>query len=237
MKKLILSLFIITSVLSSCNDENVKGTGDLSEQERTLASFNEINSSISADVNITYSEKQTVSVTADENIINDLKTVVTNNKLVIEFKDKSYSNTNITINITLPYIDKITLSGEGHYSITEFSDFKKLKVINSGSMYLNIADLNLFQTLDITNSGEFNFTAVGSVKKLQLTNSGKQTVKCFDFESEKCVIISSGSGKTEINVKDNLDITNSGSEDFYYKGVPGIVIKSTGSGEIVGIGN
>ena len=216
MKKAFLTLstgLIILSLLS-CNKERfIKGSGNITSENRVVDTFTGVESSGSAEVNIIYGAIQKVEVLVDDNVMSHLVTRVNNSTLYIEKENGiNYRNYSLTVNITIPNLTSIKNSGSGKFDASGLLGLTSLSVKNSGSGKI---------TLD------------GSGDDLTIKNSGSGKVYGFNFSSKDCYIKNSGSGKLEVSCTDNLDAKNSGSGNIYYKGNPLINFDNSGSGSII----
>ena len=85
-------------------------------------------------------------------------------------------------------------------------------------------------------SGSGDSKLIGSTDYLELSQSGSGDFSGRDFEVEDAKIRKTSSGDTRIEVVNSLEISISGSGDFYYSGKPEFKnITITGSGDIVKI--
>lgn len=95
----------------------------------------------------------------------------------------------------------------------------------------------LFATIDNSASfgvsGSGKIEARGSAENVKTNVSGSGKVLASDLQTNRCEIRISGSGDVEINVKNELDATISGSGSVSYKGNPGKVNShASGSGKV-----
>jgi hypothetical protein len=82
-------------------------------------------------------------------------------------------------------------------------------------------------------SGSGKISATGSSDKVKTSISGSGKLLAADFATKSCHVRISGSGDVEINVKDELDASISGSGSVSYKGDPSRVNShSSGSGKV-----
>ena len=82
-------------------------------------------------------------------------------------------------------------------------------------------------------SGSGKVLASGTAQSVEATISGSGKVLAADLETGRCEVKISGSGDVEINVKEALDATISGSGTVAYKGAPRHVNShSSGSGKV-----
>lgn len=209
-----ISLFIsLFSILVSCVTEKVTGSGNFVSESRTVESFTSIANSGSATINVQYGNTQNLTVVADDNILSDVVTRVEDSQLSVELgKNQSFHNVSLTVNITLPDLNRINNTGSGKFTISGFENLNSLIITNSGSGKMNLK---------------------GSTKQLSIENVGSGKFYGFDFVSENCTINNSGSGKFEVNCSGELVAKNTGSGKVYYKGKPSISFENSGSGKIV----
>mgnify|MGYP001946072902 CR=1 FL=1 len=209
---IILVSFVLLGTLFSCVTQGVVGSGQLVSELRTVDSFTEITSIGSANITVSYGPIQSVEVTVDDNIIADIITETDGNKLIIRPKSgKSYSNINLSVRATLPFLTSINNTGSGEFEVSGFENLPSLSFKNTGSG---------------------RATLKGSCIDFSIENSGSGSVNGFDFISEICTIENTGSGRFEVNCSRKLVGENSGSGSIFYKGNPSINFENNGSGKI-----
>jgi len=102
----------------------------------------------------------------------------------------------------------------------------------SGSGKVNIAAA-IAGRADVSVSGSGKVMASGTANQIKTTISGSGKVLAANLEVAKCEVRISGSGDVEINVKNELDATISGSGSVTYKGNPSQVNShASGSGHV-----
>ncbi len=253
--KLLLVVTLLLLSISSCKKENnmngadgkdgnctqgegsiIMGEGAISTQVLSLSDFNEINLSISSNVTVTQGTTQEVKAIGHPNIIEKLKTAVSNNLWNIELEGGCYGDYQLFIEITVPNISLLKISGSGNITVNDFSNQSALKsVINgSGDMILNkFEGITIF---DATLSGSGSFTANNDITTLgtsNITSSGSGNYLGFEISSNNSTVNSSGSGSSEFTTVSLLNVTLSGSGNVSYKGTPTITQDITGSGSLI----
>jgi len=102
----------------------------------------------------------------------------------------------------------------------------------SGSGKVN-AQVSVAGKADVSISGSGKLTASGTANEIKARISGSGKVLAANLEVSKCNVHISGSGDVEINVKDALDASISGSGSVTYKGNPSqLNSHSSGSGKV-----
>jgi len=214
MKKMgvLLGAFLFTFNFMACDqDDQFKGSGTLVEQNREVGQFTKVNNSASINIVVAKGTSQKVEVSADDNIINEVKTSVENGALKVGLGAGNYIDVTITVSITVSNLEGLENTGSGN--------------VNASGLE-NLAELN------IDNEGSGNITLSGSGNTLSIRNSGSGNYRGFGFVVNTCTVTNSGSGSCEINCIDTLSGSNSGSGSVFYQGSPSVEITNTGSGEV-----
>jgi len=199
--------------MSSCSKETINGSGDLTSEYRTVAAFSKVDSEGVFDVIIRQGSTQTLEITADDNIIQEIKTNVVNNELRLYLDDdNNYRHITSKINIVIPSINHIKNSGVGNISIF---------------------DIDIDDDFDVDNSGTGDIYIEGNAQSLNIKNEGSGKFEGFLFAIDDCNVNLIGTGDCKINCSNNLNVTIEGSGDVYYLGTPIIETDITGSGKIV----
>ncbi len=190
----------------------MKGSGVIVSEQRALPAFNSITSAIPAEIFLTQGPKSDIIIEAQQNVLNELKTRVVNDELIMDFDHCVDLDQKINIYIVIPEIKKLVLTGVGN--IIAQNEFQ-------------LADLNII----ITGVGDCNLK--GSSDKLTVLLSGVGNVKAFELVSGICDVSITGVGNMELFVTDQLDVTITGSGTVFYKGNPMINSTISGNGKIV----
>lgn len=122
------------------------------------------------------------------------------------------------------------LSGSGNIHLKGKSNSFNSDVSGSGNLTLT---MNVTHTADFGVAGSGKIEADGSAGNVKASISGSGKVLAADFTTSKCDVHITGSGDVEINVREELDATISGSGSVSYKGNPSkINSHSSGSGHV-----
>jgi hypothetical protein len=133
---------------------------------------------------------------------------------------------------------EVTASGDMEANVSGSGDIRvkgscrslESKVSGSGKVVLAGT---IAERADVSVSGSGKVIASGSAREIRTTISGSGEVQAADLEVEKCDVRISGSGDVEVNVKQALDATISGSGSVSYRGNPSQVNShASGSGKV-----
>jgi hypothetical protein len=197
-----------------------------------LPNISAIGLSIDANVVLTHGEPDVVVIKGQQNIIDNIKMYVNSDG----FWDISYfknvrSHAGVTIYITSPFIDYISVNGSGSVnSGNTFADSTHVYLKISGSGNIGFNTIASLTESEISGSGEIYLTGSSDQHRIRISGSGG--VRAFNFPTVKTYINISGSGNCEVNVSNLLDVDISGSGNVYYIGYPQISQNISGSGGI-----
>jgi hypothetical protein len=188
-----------------------EGSGDLETVELDLEPFTVIKSSTGLDINITFGDKQKVLLTIDDNLVDRIKARVRGDVLKIESRGDCRMSRRCQLDITLPKLESVQISGSSDVIIEDFEgDFLDLAISGSGDMTVN-----------------------GHTNRLEITISGSGDINTRALTAREASVSISGSGDVRVYADERLDAGITGSGDISYYGDPDHVDRTVrGSGDI-----
>jgi len=228
----VLLLFgMINLTAQNWNTGSIEGEGEVGKQEISLSSFEGIELGFSGDVVIAQGNTQKVVVEGQQNIIDNIKREVSGGKWKIHFIKNVKNAKPVTVYITVPFLDYVTVLGSGTIkSSGRFKGLKDLEMNISGSGDIKM-DYDAIET-NIRISGSGDVEVVGSSKSLEVSISGSGDVVANNLETSRCRVQISGSGDASVMVNGDLDAQVHGSGDVRYRGNASVTAKVNGSGEV-----
>jgi hypothetical protein len=227
----------------------ILGNGKVGVEERAVGDFRSIGVKGFASVMV-HKGSRRVSVSADSNILPYVTTAVVDGELRIELEPLTWvlRSTELAIDVSLPELAGIRLSGSSEAALDSFSGDSFLAVI-SGSSELTAAlefgtvavkasgssslDLGLVAgKLSLRCSGSSASAIRGSAARADVAASGSSRIEARGFEVEDARIVASGSSRTEISVRRNLEAGLSGSSDLRCLGNPAVSRRLGGSSRL-----
>lgn len=153
----------------------IDGVGPVISETRDISEFSAVKNEGSFDVRITEADEFSVEVEAQENLLPIIETFVSGYTLVIQKKLATCfrSNSAVIINITLPQLEELKLSGSGKIT-ADIGDSQFFECTNSGSGQIRI---------DSVFAGE-----------LSMKNSGSGLIELQASYADEISLIQSGSG-------------------------------------------
>ncbi|MBM3435033.1 MAG: DUF2807 domain-containing protein [Bacteroidetes bacterium] len=226
----VTGLFLIVSC--SKDSRPIRGDGPIVRQYYTLPDISGIALSIDANVHLVHGDTQEVYIEGQQNIIDNIeKYVDTDGFWYITYDRNVRDHAGVNIYLTTSMVDYIHVSGSGSVSCQNiFPDTVNVDLNISGSG--NISMILNAEVLRSTISGSGEINVSGSAYEHQIHISGSGNIKAFDLPTYITYVNISGSGYTEVNVENLLDVHISGSGDVYYVGNPTINSDISGSGSI-----
>ncbi len=249
---LCLGFFLFTAYTpNSWNGWNcIDGEGKVVTQELKVGGFDQIGLSIPADVKIVPGDGFQVRVNAQQNLIDNIETKVSDGAWDIKFAKCVRKSEPISIHIVMPEIYAVAISGSGDVFVEEgFPAVKSMDLAVSGSGSLNCSfeakttdvaisgsgDVSaklITQSLDAAISGSGDLELEGAAEELSVSIAGSGDVNAFDLLTKNTEVSIAGSGDVEVSVDSALDASIVGSGSVYYKGSPEVDRSIMGSGSI-----
>jgi len=234
-KIIVLALLLFTTLSNAqwSSGKKVKGNGNVISEKRTTADYDEIKVSGFFDVILVAGKEGVISIQAEENLMQYIKTEVEGNVLNLTTEKNVNISTNKGVTITVPFeqISLISLSGSGDIISKNTIETSKFiaKLSGSGDMTLNVKTTEFENSL----SGSGNVVLTGSTDAFVSKISGSGDVDAEKLITKNSNLSISGSGDMKVNCSMSLYARISGSGNIVYKGNPEIKdTKVSGSGEI-----
>jgi len=217
MKTILLLTSLFTSILfGSCEKAlnlppRVVGQGAIESESRAVSTFLKIESRIGADIRISASGHQQLTIRAQRNLIQHIHTSVINNTLIITNGGKDLiTDSTIILEISVPELEEIRLSGAGTV-------------------------LSAVPVEHIQLSGAGNIRCSGEKEKVSVLLSGFGNIDLLDMQVNEADVRIAGNGNVKMHATERLDIVIPGMGNVYYRGKPSVSQDITGIGNIVNI--
>jgi hypothetical protein len=225
---------LLTILLSSCNmNFGVRGDGNVQTAQRNLnGSYDEIEVSQGLDVYLTQGDVESISVQADENLHDIIKTKIEDNVLKIYTKDNiSYSEAQ-KVMVSFKNVSKITAtSGSDVYS-TNTIDTETIRLVSSSGSDMKL-DINA-QSIDCSSSSGSGLKLSGNTTKFTASASSGSNISAGDLKAETSRVKASSGADITVNTSKELHASASSGGDVRYRGNPEKIEKTDGvSGTVI----
>jgi hypothetical protein len=210
----------------------IKGTGPLKSETRNVANFTEVDMGISGKLTIKQGAVFSVVVKAQENIVGLIKTELDGKSLEINFGNKYVESSEpITVEITMPAVNELELSGSGLIDVVDIFSPEVLKLELSGSG--KIGGQFITKKIETEISGSGKITLSGSTDYLSNEISGSGVLDANKLDAKEVKLEVAGSGQAEVSVRETLRVDIAGSGNVVYQGNPGKIEQNiAGSGRV-----
>lgn len=224
---------VVATVFQSC--KKLIGEGPAVTEIRTTPNFTGVELKVPGKLYYTEGSEYKVELQSQQNILNEIETIMSGNDLVIHFR---HNNTNlksvedIIVKVTAPAVSKLEVHGSGNIeSHTIFNPASlRLAVNGSGSIRVPGIQTTLLEA-EISGSGRIDMVeGIAGNQSLKISGSGHMDFG--NFIAKKTTARTVGSGSIKVNTAETLDVTISGSGSVLYRGNPTVTSSVSGSGSV-----
>jgi hypothetical protein len=235
-----LLIYIIAPFFASCfgnwagAPNIVSGSGIAKTEIRTVPAFTRIDNQSIVDIEITTKKAQTLELTADDNLLQHIKTEVVGGALVVSNKDWTLgwsASVQPRLKISMEMLEAITNGGVGNITASPV-ETTRLIVALSGVGNITANDVKV-QELTSTVSGVGRLQMQGEAERTAMGVSGTGSIQARTLAVQNANVSVSGAGSAHISVLQTLDATVSGVGNIVYYGTPRTINRTvTGVGSI-----
>ncbi len=252
----IVTLLVTASLLAvftGCRGitQAIIGSGNLITQEMDFTDFTKLEISHVFQAKVTRSDSFSVGITADDNLLQYVVVRKSGNTLRIYLKaGYAYIGATKMVEITMPKIDKLSLSGASQGEVSGFRSSDRLEFEASGASSLNIDDMKAGDTgfeisggsrvlggIEIS-EGRFNVSGASSINlegyagDISIEASGVSQANLADFPVSNATVTISGASVVTVNASDTIDGNVSGASRLTYLGDPALTIEMSGDSTV-----
>jgi hypothetical protein len=195
--------FALALLFTACDDigsiGGEKGSGNLATETREVAAFSEldISSAVNVDLTVDASVGHSVTVTYDDNLLDNLVTRVAGDTLVIEFQ----GSVNLTggadrsVAVTMPDVTSIDVSGAS--SVTATGSTASYRLDASGASQVDLRNLEVVDAeIDVSGASNVDVFATGTVSG---SASGASDVT---ISGKPASVLVDSSGASNVDIKE-----------------------------------
>ncbi len=210
----LISALILAQLTTGCQLGNKflreTGSGVTESEVREVRSFKEIELSGTGNVNVKCGAETALVVTADDNLLKSIRTVVDNECLEIYPAKKMRPSVRPSFEITTESLEAISIAGAGQFTVNDVSG----------------------DELDIEIAGAADIKVFGIIDNVDIEIAGSGDVDLSELVANHVTIEIAGSGTVCVHAMESLDVSIAGSGDVSYIGDPKIKKSIVGSGAI-----
>ncbi|HEV8591128.1 MAG TPA: head GIN domain-containing protein [Pyrinomonadaceae bacterium] len=201
----------ITSQVFHFNFSGVKGSGVAASETRNESGFKSVDVGGVFQVEITAQKDYSVEVSADDNLLQYIKTEVDGDTLRISSEKRINSQTPIIVRISAPNIEHVDASGASKVTVSGLKNSK----------------------FGLDTSGASKVDLSGETANLTIDVSGASKIDAENLIAARANVGASGASKVTLNATEDLIANASGASKISYGGNPKHVDpKSSGASSI-----
>jgi hypothetical protein len=234
---IIMSLLVVPCV-SGCFIP-VSGSGNLITEGFNFTDFNSVHVGSTFEVEISQSDTFSISITADDNIMEYVIVNHSGDTLQVRLKQGyNYHSITAIAKISMPDIERLELSGATEGVLNDFVTDNDITLGISGASNLTLSALSAGDVrmeisgashvsgnltcgdADFDISGASNLSLSGSGQALKAEVSGASRLALDNFTTDNADMHVSGASTGVVNTAGTLDAEVSGASTLYYIGSP-----------------
>lgn len=234
---LLCALTAVPALLPAPAFAATSGSGKSATENRTVGDFQAVSTNGSIDLIVRQGAQTAVQVTADDNLLPLLETVVEpgkdgNGVLKVGWKrgENIWHRGRVTVNVTLPKLASLATAGSGDIQVEAFQT-PSLSVAVAGAGNAQLKGLAT-EELGIRISGSGNVGGQGKATKVKVSIAGSGDVKLMDMSADDVSVSIAGSGDAAVNAGKTLSVSIAGSGDVVYSGDAQVKSSVAGSGSV-----
>lgn len=217
-----ITIILVTLILPGCSSLGRIDESSLAKKkEMQFSDFTAVEAKDGLEVEITQSDKYSVTVIADKDLYNNLKVRHQNDTLQI-YVDPPYTHiiSNKKVLITMPVLQQLNLSMNSRGTVTGFRSSEDFILDLALGSRLS-GDIEAESVICHIASGS-NATLVGKAHEMILDASAGSTMECSEFELTQASITLNSGSKATVNVKESMSVDLKLGSTLTYIGDPAI---------------
>ena len=216
MKRLIsLTILVACLEIAGCSKERnqpkIIGSGVAKTETRPVESFAKVQFFGEGRVELSVGPLEPITLTADDNILPLMMTVVAGDTLTIRPSEESIKpKTPLVVRAAAPHITSVECVGSGDIVVRDLAaESVGLSVVGAGSV-----------------------NAAGKTTSITVSIQGAGAVDTSQLEAERVSVGIAGAGSADVNATKNLDVDIMGAATVRYAGDPVVAKKVVGIGTV-----
>ncbi len=228
----ILLIMIVLVSRKQAGRPAVPGSGNVISQIKSLEGFTRVNIGNAFHVELKESTQFSVSISADDNVINLVEAEKEGDTLRIGLEAGDYSEVTLRARITMPELLGVMLTGASRASLEGFSSANNLTISLSGASVLE--GYVEAREADLRINGASKLTLAGSADSLQMRASGASVLELRHFSIDRASVVLNGASQADVNVRGAIELADlSGASVLTYDGEPEMGdIQTTGASRL-----
>jgi hypothetical protein len=226
---LILTVLLLIILMIACQG-GIVGNGKVVTRTEEIGKFTRLVISGNFNVIMTQSDKPSLKLEMDENLMEIIRVTEEGNTLRIDTKINILQAREKNIYISIKDLDKLDLSGAVKVTTDSVIRLESLGILASGAVRLDMSIEARQLKLDLAGASECDIR--GKVEGLRMQLSGAGDFDAFDLVARDVEIDLSGAGSARVYATEQLDVSISGAGSVKYRGDPDVHKHISGLGSL-----
>ena len=227
----LLSALFMVMIAVSCTFGQ---KNEITDKSYPIESFKSVKFEAVANIIYTQSDRVSVTVEGDKEMIDNLRITERNGILNI-VHDKKYrvrNKKNLTIYISSQSIEEVNIDGVGNWTMKGKVKTENLKIDFEGVGNLEALELES-NNIKVNSKGVGNIVLGGTTNFLDMKSEGVGSINTQKLLAIKAVVKSSGVGSVKFYASESIDLSNNGVGSITYYGNPTLKnMSNSGVGKI-----
>jgi hypothetical protein len=211
-KQTFLAIIVLTALAAGCHSTETQGSGNVISETRPVSGINIVELSGDTQLEIEQTGSESLTITADDNILPLLKSEVRDGRLRLGEHTgfSADAEQRVRYKLTVKDLNEIGLSGDGRVEAKNLAT-NRLKVSISGDGVIR---------------------TTGSAESQDISISGDGAYEAADLYSKNAEVHISGDARSMLSVSEKLDVDISGDGTVEYIGDPAVNSNISGDGSV-----
>jgi hypothetical protein len=205
-----IMVVVLAMASAGCKRTGIPGSGVAATELRDVGDFDEIEFLGVGRLEVTVGQPKRLEMTADDNLLPVLRTVVQGSRLIIEPIEEIRPRVPIVIEATVPELRLISGAGFPEVVVEGLQN----------------------DTFSIAIKGNGKVVARGETGNLKISVTGYGDVQTTELVAEKVKVTIMGNGQVVTHAEKTLDVSITGAGTVLYRGEPEVHERIIGSGTI-----
>ncbi len=197
MSKILIIFIAAVAIVAGCSQPGIRGDGEIKTEERSISDFSKV--VVKGGYEIKWSSgKPSLKLSADDNLLPLISTVVSGHTLQINSKEDLAPTKSITIILCSASLAAMQLSGGKSFKASQISG----------------------HDLKIESSGAWDIRVDGSVTELEANLAGASKLNAKSLQTKTAKLSLLGASDAHVTVTDTLKVSVIGACSVVYSGNP-----------------
>jgi hypothetical protein len=219
MRRILFLVVAVSVLFVACKSKCIEDSGRHITKDVSLKAYDEIKVSGPIKLVLLQDSSYSLKLSADSNILDQIKADVSGGKLTVELDQSKYCGTDsIVLHAGIGALKSLTASKSAQVTGLEVIYVKDLKIdlSDTTSLSLNLNAASLKTSLN----GSSTLDLKGQTGSHEVKSNGSIKLNAFEFISGSYDLNLEGVAKVSANVLNELKINATGSSEISYKGNP-----------------